>query len=291
VSTVESGPSPLLVRERLADWLRQARLDAGLSQADAAVKVEWSLSKLTRIENGVVRISVTDARGLGQAYGVAEHVLERWTAMARVARQSDQYRSFNKYFSSEYRTLLAYEASSDGVREVNTFVLPGMLQTEAHARALLSVRHSGESLESLVKARMIRKEGLYDEARTFELVIDEAALHRRIGGLDVHVEQLAHLLKVSYLPHVRLRVIPFEASAHLGLWESYMILTIPASELMGSPAETVVYRELGESEYLIRQDLERLAPFEEGFEAILAQSLDADASRELIEDVKQRLES
>ncbi|CAM3432364.1 helix-turn-helix transcriptional regulator [Kibdelosporangium persicum] len=283
--------SPLVLRERLADYLRRAREDKGWSQSSTANKMGWSLSKLQRIETAVVSVSWTDTKALVELYGLrddtaAQHLL----AMARQARRRDRFTPFKKHLTAEYQTLLSYEESALRIRSANSFVLPGLLQVPRYARALLSVKHSGAKLDALVKARQVRQQILDDpQGPRFEFLIDEAMLYRQIGGPDVLAAQLTRLLEISGRPNLTLRVIPFAAGAHLGLWEPFMIMTIPGGSLDAHDYETIVYRETGDSEYLIRTGDERINLYRTSFTEIEAQTLSPSETRDLIERARSRL--
>jgi transcriptional regulator with XRE-family HTH domain len=279
---------PRFLRERLAEHLRQLRDQAGLSQGQAAQLVSWSLSKLQRIETGVVGISVTDTKALLDLYGSPDRgTVERLLAMAGQARRRDQFRSYRKFLTPEYQALLSYEDSASELRSVNAFIIPGLLQTPSYANALLSAKHAGEKLEALVKARQVRQEILVrDDGPRFVFIIDEGALHRHVGGQAVLFEQLTHLGQMAERPNVELRIIPFSAGAHLGLWELYTIMTIPGSPLTGEEAETIVYREAGDDEHIVRDDKTRIAQYETGFRDVLAQALGRGQTLRLIDRLK-----
>jgi hypothetical protein len=285
--------SPRIQRERLAEYLRQAREDMGWSQGVAAEQMEWSLSKLQRIETAVNSVSWTDTKALVECYGLADNAAaQQLLAMARQARKRDTFTPFKKYLTPEYQALLSYEESASDIHSVNSFVMPGLLQTPGHARALLSVKHTGDKLEALIKARGIRQRILdEDHGPHFEFVIDEAMLYRQIGGRDVHIEQLARLRELSSQPKLELRIIPFSADAHLGLWEPFMIMTIPGAPITNTRCETIVYRETGDTEYLIKTDDDRINDYRQSYAAIADQTMSQSQTRDLIDRVKHQLEA
>lgn len=291
----EVGPdqSPLVLRGWLAERLRHYRDLAGLSQSEAARRLDWSVSKLQRIETEVVGVSVTDTSALLNAYGlIDEQVVHRLQDVARAARRRDKFSQYRKFFSSEYNVLVSYEESATAIRSVNSFVLPGLLQTPAYARALLAVRHAGGKLEALVEARAVRQEILVAaNPPYFQFLIDEAMLYRRIGGLTVLLDQLDQLGRIGRMENVELRVIPFEADVHLGLWEQFVIMTIPPSELISEASEVIIYREAGDSEHLIRHDHERVRWYVDAFDEVLSQTLSQADSQRMIERRRRDLET
>jgi len=291
MSEVGRDQSPFVLRAWLAEHLRGYRAKAKLSQSDAAKRVDWSVSKLQRIETEVVGISVSDTRALLGTYEVTDpSTVERLLFVARAARKRDRFSQHRRFFTPEYNVLLSYEESASEIRSVSSFALPGLLQTPGYARALLAVRHSGSKLDGLVEARTLRQEILFaSNSPYFLFLIDEAMLRRQVGGRKVLLEQLKHLQQMAELDTLDLRVIPFEADVHLGLWEQFVIMTIPASELTGEASETIVYREAGDSEHLVRHDPERVDWYEKAFEEVLEQTLSPVDSRRLIERMGREL--
>lgn len=282
---VNPALNPRFLRERLAEYLRHEREEAKLSQGEAADGVAWSVSKLQRIETGIVGISVTDTRALLQLYGTSDpEIVARLTRLAKEARRRDRFTPYRKFFTAEYQTLLSYEQSASEVLLVNAFLLPGLLQTPDYARALLSVKHTGDKLEGLVKARQVRQEILdQSEGPRFVFVVDEVALRRHIGGSQVLLDQLVHLRQIAERPNLDLRIIPFTAKAHLGLWELYVIMTIPASSLTGEPDQTIIYRESGDAEVLVHNDETRIKEYRKSFDDVLAESLDQARTCDLLD--------
>ncbi|GLZ39149.1 helix-turn-helix transcriptional regulator [Actinokineospora sp. NBRC 105648] len=284
-------PRLLVLRHWLAEHLRADRERAGLSQGAAAERLGWSASKLQRIETAVVGISVTDTKALVDLYGMADRqTTDSLLAMARQARRRDAFAPYRKHLTDVYQVLLSYEGSASEVWSIDTVVVPGLLQVPGYARALLSLRHPAEKVAALVDARVLRQRLLeQDGGPRFTFLLDEAPLHRRVGGPAVLLDQLAHLHRITAGSAVELRVIPLTAGEHLGLWEPFMIMEIPGSPLTDTLRETVLYREVGDSEHLIRGGDPRVAEFRAGYAAAAAQALDAPASRSLIAELRDRL--
>jgi transcriptional regulator with XRE-family HTH domain len=284
--------NPLVLRERLAEYLRHAREQLEWSQGYTADQVGWSVSKLQRIETAVVSVSMTDTKALVDLYGLADdETTRRLLTMARQSRRRDQFTQYKKFLTAEYQALLSYERSASEVRSANSFVLPGLLQTPDYARALLSVKHTGAKLQGLVEARELRQQILIpDNGPFFVFLIDEAMLYRQVGGRDVLLAQLDRLRGLSKQENLEIRIIPFDAGAHLGLWEPFMLMTIPGF-LATEGGETIVYRETGDTEYLIRGDDERIGNYEKSFTQISAQALSRSRTRDVIDRAKHRLDT
>jgi transcriptional regulator with XRE-family HTH domain len=134
-----SGLDPMVQRRRLRVELRKAREAAGLSQKEVAPEMDWSLSKLIRIETGAVSISINDLRMLLQLYRVSD--LERTNgliAMARAAREPAWWFPYREGLSPEFTNMLSYESAASIIRNFQPMLVPGLLQTGEYARATLA---------------------------------------------------------------------------------------------------------------------------------------------------------
>ncbi|MGW5053709.1 helix-turn-helix domain-containing protein [Actinokineospora sp. NPDC004072] len=284
--------SPRVERERLAELLRKLRERSGLNQAEVAARTGWSMSKVQRAETAVVSISAKDTQALLDVYEVADPELaRRMLAMAKASRRRDSFTPYKRFFSAEYQDLLSYEESATAIRSLNCFGLPGLLQTQEYARALLSVKHSGPKLDALVEARAVRQRILAQPgAPTFEFIVDEALLHRQVGGRAALARQLDHLRRAARRPTTALRVLPFGADAHLGHWEQFLVIDVPGDAAGRAAVETIVYREIGESEQLVRGDADRIAEYEAGYAAAAAQALGVADSLDVLDRLRRRLD-
>lgn len=215
-------------RRRLQLALRQARLDAGRTQTEVAAALGWSLSKVVRIESGAVRVSSTDLQALLHFYGVAAARVDALVAEVKAARQPSWWRDYEDLLGRDFVSYLGLESSATEVRQFQAGLVPGLLQTERYARAVLTAVRQGQDVDDLVEARLQRQR-IFDRADDPPLlifVIDEAALHRGIGGPAVMAEQLEHIRAVAGRPTVSVVVLPFAAGAHAGLAGSFVLLTI-----------------------------------------------------------------
>lgn len=193
--------------------LRHHRTEAGLSQADLAGKVYASHDVISKIETGerppaedlVTRLDDVpelDTRGsLGRLWGQL--------------RKSLKYRAYPGWFDWPDK-----EAAAKTLRSYELATVPGLLQTEDYARALLT-DHIGTrngDAEEVVAARLERQSILErDTPPELWVVIDEAVLHRPVGGKQVMREQLLHLARMARRPNIVLQVIPAEVGVHEGL--------------------------------------------------------------------------
>ena len=132
--------TPLGEHRRLMVELRQARDGLKQTQREVAEALEWSTSKLIRIENGSVGISVTDLRALLLHYGVTEQVhVERLVGMARASKKSMWWHEFREYLPQQFATFLGLEASASTIRQFQGLLVPGLLQSQSYIQTLQSL--------------------------------------------------------------------------------------------------------------------------------------------------------
>ena len=225
------GGEPAVHRRRLRIELRNARESAGLTQRDAAAAMSWSQSKLMRIETGAFNIGPADLRELLELYAVEPARAAQLLALTGAARGAARWDMYRGVVGPRYLTFLEYERSAVAVRSFEPSLVPGLLQTEDYARAVLGAVEGGSSerVESLVDLCYERQEILLDSARRFHFVIDEAALRRVVGGPEVTRLQLMWLRELARQAHVTIGVVPFSAGMYSMLWWPFTVLTLPGS--------------------------------------------------------------
>ncbi len=209
---------PTVARRRLRIALRAARENANLTQEQAAELLEWSLSKVIRIEAGTVGISSTDLRASLQLYSVTNPTeVQQLLALARVARQRDWLAPYREHLPSAYAAYIGLEREASTLYFYNPLIIPGILQTEAYATAVIpSTAPTVPTEEKRVVSRRVRFERqrnlLADnDGPVIDAILDESVLHRIFGGPAIMREQLLHLVTLGGSPKVSLRVLPFHA--------------------------------------------------------------------------------
>jgi transcriptional regulator with XRE-family HTH domain len=258
---------------------------AGLTQREAAQRLDWSESKLIRVENGEVSLSVTDLRAMLQLYKVTdERVIAELSGAARSSRGSSWWSGFRDVVSAKYALYLGQEASASVVRVFHPFLIPGLLHTEDYAYELLRVHCAEGYARRIVEMRMRRQQSLLGHPDSPEMifVIGEEALHRWIGGPAVMGRQLRHLLDVWQQDEISVIVIPFNAGSHPGLLGSFTLLGFE------DPAEKLVFLEGPSGQLVSRGDQERIDRFTSHFDAMCQQALPADQAKTLIEQLIER---
>jgi transcriptional regulator with XRE-family HTH domain len=221
---------PSVQRRRLRNELRALRSKADLTQRQVAEAMDWSPSKVIRIENGDVGISVNDLRALLDLFGVtAKQRRDELVEMARASRR-DPLTDYREKLSAGYRTFISYEAAASLIRNYEPELIPGLLQTEEYAREILGSAYEfdKDDVDFRWEVRKRRQE-LHEAAEPPEMffIIDEPVIRRRIGGPNVMRRQLERLKDWSREPHLTLRVLPFSAGAHPAMTGPFVVLEFP----------------------------------------------------------------
>lgn len=269
------GQSPTVARLRLRHALRSARESSDYTQEQVANELEWSLSKIIRIENGTVRMTVTDVRALLQLYGIddASEVSEM-EALARASRQRSWWTEFAD-LPQRFATFIGLEDGASELSFYNSMLIPGLLQTEAYARAVIrtlepSWSHTAQE-EEFVTVRLRRQQHVLDrrEPPRVRVVLEEATLRRITGGVGVQREQLLHLVALGSRAHIHLQVLPFSAGVYT-LEPTFVLMALPSE----AGSDVVVYLEMSNAllqpsergQFLERDDV--AAPYLDAFARI-----------------------
>lgn len=245
------GPDPAIHRRRLRTELRNAREEAGMTQRDVAAAMDWSPSKLIRIESGAVGISTVDLRALLGHYGVDPSRIDSLVAVGRAAREPTRWSHYKNVAKEQYIAFLGYESSASIIRNYEPLWVPGVLQTEEYARAVISSdwAHDPTKVDSLVDLRIERQELLVRQpAPNLHFIMDEAVIRRVTGGRDVMRGQLRQLLQLAEHEHVTIRVVPFEHGMYSRQGLAYQVF-----EFSDPQDEYVVYTETPQEFEIVRE--------------------------------------
>jgi transcriptional regulator with XRE-family HTH domain len=276
---VADAEDAVLARRVLKSQLRVARTAVGLLREDAAKSLDWSLSKLVRIESGDQGVSVTDLQAMLHLYEVTDpDLIQELTRLARISRRPGWWSRYRLIISKALSQLLGFEGLTSGIRTFHPLLVPGVLHTAEYAYALLRTTKGEELARMLVSLRMERQDRLLnqDSPPQMTFVFGEEALNRLIGGLDVMRGQLRYLLSVADHPAVSLHVIPISAGEHPGLSGPFNLLDIEET------SEVLLFLESAGGDFASRDDQEMIKQFIEIFEALRGLALSAAETRELI---------
>jgi transcriptional regulator with XRE-family HTH domain len=277
--------SPTVRRRRLGIELRRLRETAGLMIEDVAVHLECSSSKVSRIETGKAVPRVRDVRDMLELYDVTDTQAGLLLTIVREAQQKGWWTDYEDVLPAAFETYVGLEAEASSLRTFQHHV-HGLLQTEEYARAMLRGGHLSDSdgVERLVALRM-RRQDMLTKPTPIELwaVIDEAALHRLMGGAEVMRGQLARLVELADLPNVTLQVLPFTKGAHAGVIGAFTLIEFP------DPTDNdVVYVDSPAGNIYLEKDKD-LRRYTLVFDHLRAAALPPDESIPFIEEVARAL--
>jgi transcriptional regulator with XRE-family HTH domain len=222
------GNSPTVRRRRLASELRRLREASQLTIDEVGEKLECSASKISRIETGHVGVTPRDVRDMLELYAIDEDQREALVQLSREARKKGWWHAYNEVFTGSF---VGLESDASSLHTFQALLVPGLLQTEDYMRAVIrAIRpdHGEDEVNRRVAGRLARQKMLTDQQPPeIWAILDEAVLHRTVGGPVIMRAQLLRLIEVSDLPHVTLQVVPFGAGAHAGMENPFLILGFP----------------------------------------------------------------
>lgn len=216
---------PVVTSALLRGELVRLRKERGLTQEHVAEQLEWSPSKLIRVEGGRSSITKVDLDALMDIYGVtSESQRERMQALNRGARERGWWDRYRAELRPAYLNYVGYEAGASFIRQFQASVVPGLLQTSRYAQELAAITvDDQDKIDSVVRLRLLRQSELAKRMpppRQY-YVLDEAVIRRHIGirhDPAIMPDQLRHIAaKARDNERVTVRVIPFGAGAHAGL--------------------------------------------------------------------------
>lgn len=282
------GTAPSVERRRLRSILRRERDALGLTQDQVATAMEWSLSKVIRIESGSVSITTNDLKALLDLYGVKEKapLLE----LARAARKAPWWNDYRDDLAAPFVYFLGLEGNAARMQHFHPSLVPGILQTAGYAREVFERYEpdpiSSETLDRRVELRMRRLNEFLNQhpAPAMEVILDEAVVRRMVGGAEVMKCQLDHLYELSTRPEVSIQVLPFSKGAHPGGSGTFIIM-----DFADEDAAPVIYLEGAFHDQVVREKPEVLEVYRKVFARLQAMALSPDESAEFIRRVASDL--
>ncbi|WP_406330835.1 helix-turn-helix domain-containing protein [Streptomyces sp. NBC_00203] len=278
--------APTARRTRLGVELRKLRERAGMTTTQAAALLGTSSGQLSNIEVARFGVSADRVRVMARTYSCTEPALIEALVAMLGERRRGWWEEYRDILPPKLLDLAEVEHHGTSLHAAHSMHIPGLLQTVDHAREIYRQavpEMSPPEIEHRVSFRVKRQAVLYrDDAVAYRAVIHEAALRMKFGGAGVARAQLQHLLKVSELAHVSIRVIPFDAGSYPGSGQSVYYVRGPVPAL-----DTA---QLDQSHGPVFIDSEaQLAQYWMLLERLEATALDPAASQDLIHDIAQNL--
>jgi transcriptional regulator with XRE-family HTH domain len=292
VIAVATDRGPVVQSAQLRSELVRLRKENGLTQEQVAADLEWSPSKLIRVEGGRSSITKVDLDALLAKYGVtSESTRERLQTLNRGARERAWWDKYRDDISPTYLEFVGFEAGAAFIRQFESAYVPGTMQTPAYAEAITEYSVNSARVKSIVQLRLQRQSELEQRSpqpRRY-YIVDEAVIRRHVGiskDPAIMPDQLRYMAdKAEREDLVTLRVMPFTAGAHRGLAGPFTLLEFDG----GLP--DVLYIDAGREAFLniTSGNDSKVAEYRDDFETLLEDTLSADKSIELVRSVAEEM--
>ncbi|RKN09623.1 helix-turn-helix domain-containing protein [Streptomyces radicis] len=253
-----SSNNPTIRQRRLARTLRDLRIAAGLKHSDAARVLACAESKMTRLENAQSGIRLVDLRLLLDAYGVADpEQRAEIEKVSREARQKGWWTRYTNLVDSAYAAYVAVEWDAQEIYNVETHLIPGLLQTPEYTEAVIRLQApdaTPEEIQTQLKVREERRKVL-GRATPLQLwvILSESILRHRVGSAEAMKRQLEFLLEASRETNIELQILPLESPMNACLFGPFVIMSFPTAiespvAYTESTTGTVYYEEESDTE-------------------------------------------
>jgi len=273
-------------KRALAGELRRLREHADISGDEAAGRLGWSPSKISRIETNRSGVKIPDLRKLLDLYRVSDERRLQLEALATEPEPRGWWNGYASYISPDYAAYISMEAHASQILCWSPSLIHGLLQTQEYARALMDVSSGADpsippvTLQQRIEVRLHRQKILTESPATrLAFVLDEATLLHRFGDSEVMRRQLLHLIDVAPLAGIDIRVLPFAGAHPVVLQGSFTLLRFPA--VHGTEIDDVVYLETLTGSVLI-EDPEETHQYSRAFEELREEALNEHATVDLI---------
>jgi transcriptional regulator with XRE-family HTH domain len=281
---MSSDQGPIVQSALLRAELVRLRKQKKLTQEQVARQLEWSPSKLIRVEGGKNAITRTDLQALLAVYDVtSEGRQERLQALARGAREPAWWNAYRGELDPSFLNYVGYSAGAAFIRQFHGTAVPGLIQTPEYAEVLSTGKASETARVLAAKLRIQRQQELAkrENPPRQHYIIDEAVIRRHVGiGTDPAImpAQLNHIADAAERDDLlTVRVIPFNTGAHLGMEGPFSIL-----EFDGDLDDVLYLEGRSGASVMISGEDDTVIEYRDTFELLLEQALPADQSIALI---------
>ncbi|TDD80153.1 XRE family transcriptional regulator [Actinomadura darangshiensis] len=286
-----SDQGPIVQSALLRTELVRLRKEKKLTQEQVARQLEWSPSKVIRVEGGKNAITRTDLQALLSVYDVtSEGRQERLQTLARGAREPAWWNVYRGDLDPDFLNYVGYSAGAAFIRQYHGTVIPGLIQTPEYAEVLSTGKVSEQARVLAAKLRIQRQQELAkrESPPRQHYIVDEAVIRRHVGiGVDPAImpAQLHHITDWAERDdRLTVRIIPFKAGAHLGLEGPFSIL-----EFDGDLDDILYLEGRSGASVMITGEDDRLPEYRDTFELLLEQTLPADESIALMRQAAEDL--
>ena len=283
----ETQAGSTVPRRQLGRYLRSLRVEAGLTVRAAAKELERSEPTLWRMESGMVAVRSLDVEQMCRLYGATEDMTKALMALARETKAKGWWQTYGDVVPEWFDLFVGLEAAASKMAEYEHSLVPGLFQSEGYARTLITADHQDESAAEIarrVELRLGRQAILRRpiDPPLLQVALRESVLRTLVGGSAVMSDQLDHLVEVSRLPNVSLRVVPASVGYHPGIVTgSFTILRFPLNGGGVDSEPPTIYQEMYTGALYLDKPAE-VERYDAAFGAIWDTALNERSSRDLI---------
>ncbi|WP_185930943.1 MULTISPECIES: helix-turn-helix domain-containing protein [unclassified Streptomyces] len=273
--------SPTARRRRLSIELKKLREQSALTCAQVGQALDWSGSKVNRMETGSGRVQPSDVDALCRFYGTSDELREFLKSLAREAKTRGWWQVHGAGVPEWFNIYIGLEQDASTLRQYQCELLPGLMQTEAYARELhtIGAHLSAEDIDRAVRVRLERQEMLTrPDSPEAWFIVNEGAVRNVIGDRELMREQLERLLDSAALPSVTLQVLAFDSGTYPAIG-SFTMLGFPAPE-----DPDLVYRD-GITDAVYLEGEQHVREYTRAFDGLRAAALSPQRSAQLIKSV------
>ncbi|MFJ4848122.1 MULTISPECIES: helix-turn-helix domain-containing protein [unclassified Streptomyces] len=287
MAEARAGGAPTVLRVILGKRLHHLREKAGVSYEQAARALDVTHATVRRMEKAEVGLRIPYVEKLLALYGVERAEADTFVDLAREGNQPGWWHRYRDVLPSWFSAFVSLEAEAGTIRAYEPHYVPGLLQTEEYARAVLragSPHAPAAETERAVALRLERQALLCRPgAPLLWVVMDETVLRRHIGGADVMRAQLDRLVAACELPHVRLQIMPFTAGPHPAMYGPFHIFRFQIQEL----PDVVFTESLVGAAYL--DDRNDVSLFLEALDRMCAQASPAHSTAAILDGIRKEI--
>ncbi|WP_274564020.1 helix-turn-helix domain-containing protein [Streptomyces spiramyceticus] len=284
----EPRSAPTVGQVVLGKRLQDLRERSGLSREEAAKVLRVAPATIRRMETAEVALKIPYVQLLLKAYGNSEEDTEAFVELAEEANKPGWWQRFHGILPDWFSMYVSLEGSASLIRAYEPQFVPGLLQTESYARAIMRSGAVGQSrpgdIDRHVALRMERQSLLTrSDAPKLWVVMDETVLRRPVGSPDVLGEQLDRLIEAAEMPNVTLQIAEFATGHHAGTYGPFVLFRFAVPEL-----PDMVYSEyLTGAVYLDARP--EVAAHLEVMDRMAAQAATAQRTKEILKDLRKEL--
>ncbi|MFE2674543.1 helix-turn-helix domain-containing protein [Streptomyces hygroscopicus] len=288
MADARAGGAPTVLRVVLGKRLQDLREKAGLSFEQAGRALDVTHATIRRMEKAEVGLKLPYVEKLLRTYGVTDpEEVEAFLSLAREANKAGWWHRFRDVLPEWFNTFVSLEVEANLIRAYEPHYIPGLLQTEDYARAVLraGMPHAPETeIERNVALRMERQALLTrDNPPMLWVVMDETVVRRPIGGAETMRAQISRLIEEAEAPHVRLQIMPFDAGPHPAMYGPFHIFRFPIPEL-----PDIAYTEtLVSGSYFDQRD--DVSAFLEALDRMCAQAAPAQTTQAILSRIRKEI--